>query len=216
MGPLGRLAARRRARSHGVSAVCARSGRAPDRPRANSLPVCSLLLLRMLEPSAGSAHFQATRPMLPPHLFPTLTPPSAHPPTHVTHPYPTPPHPPTHPLCSYAFQGGQQQAGDEPSEERLAFSLADGRAGVLGIRGRRISDTRPRRPAWQPLANGGAPASAHLHKHCACALGAGLTSLLECALSRRALTPSSASLPLSGCRLQGGGHWLLGALPAAG
>ncbi|KAL4425017.1 hypothetical protein ABPG77_001795 [Micractinium sp. CCAP 211/92] len=54
----------------------------------------------------------------------------------------------------YAFQGGQQQAGDEPSEERLAFSLADGRAGVLGIRGRRISDTRPRRPAWQPLANG--------------------------------------------------------------
>ncbi|KAL4422261.1 hypothetical protein ABPG75_008458 [Micractinium tetrahymenae] len=48
----------------------------------------------------------------------------------------------------------QQQAGEDPPEERLAFSLADGRAGVLAIRGRRISDTRPRRPAWQPLASG--------------------------------------------------------------
>lgn len=46
------------------------------------------------------------------------------------------------------------EAGEEAPEERLAFSLADGRAGLLGIRGRRISDTRPRRPAWQALANG--------------------------------------------------------------
>jgi hypothetical protein len=46
------------------------------------------------------------------------------------------------------------EGGEEAPEERLAFSLADGRAGLLGIRGRRISDTRPRRPAWQALANG--------------------------------------------------------------
>lgn len=39
-------------------------------------------------------------------------------------------------------------------EERLAFALMDGRVGVLAVRGRRIQDTRPRRPSWAPLASG--------------------------------------------------------------
>lgn len=63
---------------------------------------------------------------------------------------PPPAHLPLTP-CSYQFL----EESEEPPEERLAFSLLDGRAGVLGIRGRRISDTRPRRPAWQALASGG-------------------------------------------------------------
>lgn len=56
--------------------------------------------------------------------------------------------------CSYAFE--EAAAQEEPPEERLAFCLIDGRAGVLGVRGRRISDVRPRRPTWQALATGGA------------------------------------------------------------
>jgi hypothetical protein len=77
-----------------------------------------------------------------------LTPPRAH----SLHP-PTLPPPSPHPACHrYPFQPDTE----EPAEERLAFTLADGRTGVLGVRGRRISDARPRRPAWQALASGGA------------------------------------------------------------
>lgn len=45
--------------------------------------------------------------------------------------------------------------GDEMPDERLAFSLADGKIGVLSIKGRRFQDTRPKRPIWIPLATGG-------------------------------------------------------------
>lgn len=37
---------------------------------------------------------------------------------------------------------------DAAPEERLAFALADGRGGVLAVRGKRITDTRPTRPTW--------------------------------------------------------------------
>lgn len=44
---------------------------------------------------------------------------------------------------------------DDLPDERLAFSLVDGRVGVLAIKGRRIQDTHPKRPVWLPLATGG-------------------------------------------------------------
>lgn len=37
---------------------------------------------------------------------------------------------------------------DSVPEERLVFALADGRGGVLAVRGKRITDTRPTRPTW--------------------------------------------------------------------
>lgn len=37
---------------------------------------------------------------------------------------------------------------DTVPEERLVFALADGRGGVLAVRGKRIIDTRPTRPTW--------------------------------------------------------------------
>ncbi|KAI3424707.1 hypothetical protein D9Q98_008096 [Chlorella vulgaris] len=62
------------------------------------------------------------------------------------------------PRAAEAAAGGYavrpQPIAEEAPEERLAFALLDGKVGVLGIRGRRISDTRPRRPAWQALAAG--------------------------------------------------------------
>lgn len=144
--------------------------------------------------------------------------------------------------CSPAFRGEQLQSGEEPPEERLAFSLADGRAGVLAIRGRRISDTRPRRPSWHPLASGGAaygggrdggqrvrgarpcPWSAHswFHGERRHLTGAvvPMPAPVFCGQCRCAANacfcPCWRHMPPCACRLQGGGHWLLGLLPAAG
>ena len=39
-------------------------------------------------------------------------------------------------------------------DERLVFTLADGRVGVLSVQGRRILDTKPRMPNWPQLASG--------------------------------------------------------------
>ncbi|BDA45713.1 probable WD repeat-containing protein 11 at C-terminar half [Coccomyxa sp. Obi] len=33
-------------------------------------------------------------------------------------------------------------------EERLAFALSDGRVGVLAVKGRKVTDTKPKRPSW--------------------------------------------------------------------
>lgn len=44
-----------------------------------------------------------------------------------------------------------QQQADQP-EERLAFALGDGRVGVLSVKGRKVTDTRPKRPIWGALA----------------------------------------------------------------
>eukprot|EP00884_Botryococcus_braunii_P018245 jgi/Botrbrau1/5103/Bobra.0128s0014.1 len=42
-------------------------------------------------------------------------------------------------------------------EERLAFALGDGRVGVLAVKGRKVSDTKPKRPQW-PLMSGASEA----------------------------------------------------------
>ncbi|KAK9863395.1 hypothetical protein WJX84_011255 [Apatococcus fuscideae] len=39
-------------------------------------------------------------------------------------------------------------------EERLAFALGDGRVGVLAVKGRKVSDTKPKRPMWGALSGG--------------------------------------------------------------
>jgi len=39
-------------------------------------------------------------------------------------------------------------------EERIVFTLSDGRVGVLSVYGRRIHDTKPRMPSWPQLASG--------------------------------------------------------------
>lgn len=36
--------------------------------------------------------------------------------------------------------------GEEEQEERLAFTLGDGRAGVLSVKGRQVADARAKRP----------------------------------------------------------------------
>lgn len=71
-------------------------------------------------------------------------------------PWPASPRAAERAAAGYAFQPEAVAAQEEPPEERLAFALVDGRAGLLGVRGRRISDTRPRRPTSQALAAGGA------------------------------------------------------------
>ena len=43
----------------------------------------------------------------------------------------------------------------EPEEEYFAFSLHNGRNGVLGVSGRKIRDTRPTDPSWAALSSGG-------------------------------------------------------------
>ena len=43
---------------------------------------------------------------------------------------------------------------EEFPAERLVFTLADGRVGVLSVQGRRIQDTKPRMPSWPQLASG--------------------------------------------------------------
>ncbi|KAK9867753.1 hypothetical protein WJX84_002654 [Apatococcus fuscideae] len=42
----------------------------------------------------------------------------------------------------------------ELPEERLAFALGDGRVGVLLVKGRKVSDTKPKRPMWGALSGG--------------------------------------------------------------
>ncbi|KAK9845313.1 hypothetical protein WJX81_003317 [Elliptochloris bilobata] len=49
---------------------------------------------------------------------------------------------------------GPSEADLEPPEERFAFALSDGRVGVLAVRGRKVSDAKPVRPAWGSLAAG--------------------------------------------------------------
>jgi hypothetical protein len=44
--------------------------------------------------------------------------------------------------------------GTDATEERLLFALADGRVGVLRVRGRNVTDARPAPPLWAPLAAG--------------------------------------------------------------
>jgi hypothetical protein len=39
-------------------------------------------------------------------------------------------------------------------EEKIVFTLSDGRVGVLSVYGRRIQDTKPRMPSWPQLASG--------------------------------------------------------------
>ena len=48
----------------------------------------------------------------------------------------------------------RSRAIEDLPEERLVFTLADGRVGVLSVLGRRIQDTKPRMPSWPQLASG--------------------------------------------------------------
>eukprot|EP00873_Tetraselmis_striata_P044832 jgi/Tetstr1/465096/TSEL_009824.t1 len=60
---------------------------------------------------------------------------------------------PPGPRAPSAPKGEDAQSADaEYPEERLAFALADGRVGMLAVKGRRIADTQPRRPSWGLLA----------------------------------------------------------------
>lgn len=49
-----------------------------------------------------------------------------------------------------------QSGVEQPAapEGRLVFTLADGRMGILSVKGRKISDAKPRMPTWLPLATG--------------------------------------------------------------
>lgn len=61
-------------------------------------------------------------------------------------------------------QSVQQQQEEQPTspkfssedfpEEKIVFTLSDGRVGVLSVYGRRIHDTKPRMPSWPQLASG--------------------------------------------------------------
>lgn len=48
----------------------------------------------------------------------------------------------------------RSRAIEDLPEERMVFTLADGRVGVLSVLGRRIQDTKPRMPSWPQLASG--------------------------------------------------------------
>ena len=52
-----------------------------------------------------------------------------------------------------AGNASHQTQQQEFPEERLAFALADGRVGVLSVKGRKVVDTRPKRPMWGVLAS---------------------------------------------------------------
>lgn len=56
------------------------------------------------------------------------------------------------------------RSAEDLPEERLVFTLADGRMGILSVKGRKIQDTKPRMPTWTRLATGGE--ANNLHSNC--------------------------------------------------
>ncbi|KAA6419923.1 MAG: hypothetical protein FRX49_10113 [Trebouxia sp. A1-2] len=53
-------------------------------------------------------------------------------------------------------EGSTPQAPLDPEqvEEKLAFALGDGRVGVLAVKGRKVTDCKPKRPNWGMLSGG--------------------------------------------------------------
>ena len=113
-----------------------------------------------------------------------------------------------------AFGGGEESL----PEQRLAFTLADGRVGVLAVRGRRVQDTKPAMPSWPTLASGGARAAQRAgHSFPAQKMGPSpaVSSCCCCAASTPACSPSPRLLcaapsprprpppPSSACRVPG-------------
>jgi hypothetical protein len=70
-------------------------------------------------------------------------------------PQPRPPNtrPPPAPSTPLPPPCSEPDGLDSLPEELLAFSLADARVGVLSVRGRKVTDTRPRRPGNGMIAN---------------------------------------------------------------
>jgi len=62
------------------------------------------------------------------------------------------------PPLQHSSQQPQRTSPKFPSEdfpeEKIVFTLSDGRVGVLSVYGRRIHDTKPRMPSWPQLASG--------------------------------------------------------------
>ncbi|KAK9829709.1 hypothetical protein WJX72_007460 [[Myrmecia] bisecta] len=54
----------------------------------------------------------------------------------------------------------EAEAMADAPEERLAFALGDGRVGVLAVKGRKVTDTKPKRPMWGLLAGAESVATA--------------------------------------------------------
>ncbi|KAG2490001.1 hypothetical protein HYH03_011468 [Edaphochlamys debaryana] len=128
----------------------------PHLPPAPPLPSQPPAAATPVDPFAASAAFPPAAAALGNSSRLTSPPPPSPPPSTVNNltagAAGAPPSPP--PTSSQAQAQAGPQAQAQPPEELLVFTLADGRAGVLAVRGRRVTDTRVKRPSaglLQPL-----------------------------------------------------------------